>query len=165
MNTIGIFYGSTTGVTQEIASRIAGKLNIDIKDVHEVTNLDAARLAPYDILLLGTSTWGSGELQDDWYDALEVLKKADLTHKTIALFGVGDSSSYSDTFCDAMGLIFEDLKNSGARFIGRVDSHEYDFDSSIAVNNDQFVGLALDEENEPDKTETRIENWIRSLGL
>jgi flavodoxin I len=34
-----------------------------------------------------------------------VLKNANLSGKTIALFGCGDSESYSDTFCDGMGII------------------------------------------------------------
>ena len=54
------------------------------------------------MLILGSSTWGCGDLQDDWYDGVEILKKADLTGKKVALFACGDGESYGDTFCEAM---------------------------------------------------------------
>ena len=108
-------YGSTTGTTEDIAGRIASKLNIAQGDIYEISKVTADTVAGYDTLLLGSSTWGSGDLQDDWYDGIETLKGADLAGKKIALFGCGDSSSYSDTFCSALGTIYNDLKDSGAR--------------------------------------------------
>ena len=83
--------------------------------------------------------------------------------KKIALFGCGDSSSYSDTFCSALGTIYNDLKDSGATFVGSVDPSDYTFDGSDAVVDGQFVGLPIDEVNESDKTDERISNWVASL--
>lgn len=96
MKKTGIFYGSTTGTTESVARMIAEKLGVSSDDVHDVSKLDAALAESYEALILGTSTWGDGELQDDWYDGIKVLKNANLSGKTIALFGCGDSESYSD---------------------------------------------------------------------
>ena len=156
-------YGSTTGTTEDIAGRIASKLNIAQGDIYEISKVTADTVAGYDTLLLGSSTWGSGDLQDDWYDGIETLKGADLAGKKIALFGCGDSSSYSDTFCSALGTIYNDLKDSGATFVGSVDPSDYTFDGSDAVVDGQFVGLPIDEVNESDKTDERISNWVASL--
>lgn len=79
MNKIGVFYGSTTGTTEDVARRIAEKLNVPQGDIHDVSVLTDALVKEYDVLVLGTSTWGAGELQDDWYDGVKVLKKADLS--------------------------------------------------------------------------------------
>ena len=68
------------------------------------------------LLIPGTSTWGNGELQDDWYEGIKVLKSADLFLKNIALFGCGDSESCCDTFCDDIGILYESLKNAGWTF-------------------------------------------------
>lgn len=165
MRKIGIFYGSTTGVTENVADIIARKLEIPQADVHDVANISAEQVAPYTLLILGSSTWGAGELQDDWYNAVEVLKKCDLSSKEIALFGCGDSESYCDTFCDAIGILRNELKGCGAEFKGdRVDVSGYTFSSSLAVTEEgYFAGLPLDEVNEPDKTETRIENWLKEI--
>ena len=163
MGKTAIIYGSTTGTTEDIAGRIASKLNIAQGDIYEISKVTADTVAGYDTLLLGSSTWGSGDLQDDWYDGIETLKGADLAGKKIALFGCGDSSSYSDTFCSALGTIYNDLKDSGATFVGSVDPSDYTFDGSDAVVDGQFLGLPIDEVNESDKTDERISNWVASL--
>ena len=122
-----------------------------------------ALVKEYDVLVLGTSTWGAGELQDDWYDGVKVLKKADLSHKFVALFGCGDSDSYSDTFCDGIGILYEDLKDTGCTFIGITDTAGYTFDASVAVVNGKFVGLPIDEVNEDSQTDQRIDQWVEGL--
>lgn len=158
-----IIYGSSTGTCQGIAEKIAEAAGIDAAAVIDVAELDADAIADYDTLLLGSSTWGAGELQDDWYDGLETLKGADLAGKTIALFGCGDSDSYSDTFCSAIGEIYNGLKDSGATFVGAVATDGYSFDDSAAVVDGKFVGLALDDVNEDDKTDDRIAAWVESI--
>ena len=164
MKKTGIFYGSSTGTCEDLANQIADKMGAAASDVYSADKLSADLVKEYDLLILGTSTWGDGELQDDWYDGIKVLKSADLSFKSIALFGCGDSESYCDTFCDGMGILYEDLKDSGCSFIGnKVGTDGYSFSSSIAVVNGAFVGLALDEVNESDKTAERIDNWTAEL--
>ena len=164
MKKTGIFYGSSTGTCEDLANQIADKMGVAASDVYSADKLSADLVKEYDLLHLGTSTWGDGELQDDWYDGIKVLKSADLSFKSIALFGCGDSESYCDTFCDGMGILYEDLKDSGCSFIGnKVGTDGYSFSSSIAVVNGAFVGLALDEVNESDKTAERIDNWTAEL--
>lgn len=163
MKKTGIFYGSTTGTTESVARLIAEKLGVSPADVHDVSKLDAALAESYEALILGTSTWGDGELQDDWYDGIKVLKNANLSGKTIALFGCGDSESYSDTFCDGMGILFEDLKDSGCTFVGAVSDSDYTYASSVAVADGKFVGLALDDVNESDRTDARVSVWTEML--
>lgn len=164
MKKTGIFYGSSTGTCEDLANQIADKMGVAASDVYSADKLSADLVKEYDLLILGTSTWGDGELQDDWYDGIKVLKSSDLSFKSIALFGCGDSESYCDTFCDGMGILYEDLKDSGCSFIGnKVGTDGYSFSSSIAVVNGAFVGLALDEVNESDKTAERIDNWTAEL--
>lgn len=164
MKKIGIIYGSTTGTCESLASQLAESLGVTTNDVYSADKLTDALIASYDVLILGTSTWGDGELQDDWYDGIKVLKNADLNGKTIALFGCGDSESYCDTFCDGMGILYEDLKDSGCVFLGnRVSTDDYTFSGSMAVVDGAFVGLALDEVNESDKTSGRIREWVNKL--
>ena len=164
MKKTGLFYGSSTGTCEDLANQIADKMGVAASDVYSADKLSADLVKEYDLLILGTSTWGDGELQDDWYDGIKVLKSADLSFKSIALFGCGDSESYCDTFCDGMGILYEDLKDSGCSFIGnKVGTDGYSFSSSIAVVNGAFVGLALDEVNESDKTAERIDNWTAEL--
>ncbi|MBR7126711.1 MAG: flavodoxin FldA [Prevotella sp.] len=156
-----VVYGSSTGTCESIANTIADKLGTEAINVADMT---ADTIADNDVLLLGTSTWGAGELQDDWYDGIDVLKEADLEGKTVAIFGCGDAESYPDTFCGAMGEIYNAVSDK-ATVVGGVSTDGYTFDDSEAVQNGQFVGLALDDVNESDKTEARIDAWIASLPL
>lgn len=154
-----VVYGSSTGTCEAIANTIASKLGVEAINV---ADLNDAVVADNDNLILGTSTWGAGELQDDWYDGVEVLKVADLAGKTVALFGCGDAESYPDTFCGAMAEIYNAVKDQ-ANVIGAVSTDGYTFDDSEAVIDGQFVGLALDDVNEDDKTEGRIDAWIDAI--
>ncbi|MDL2208813.1 flavodoxin FldA [Parabacteroides sp. OttesenSCG-928-O15] len=163
MKKTAIFYGSSSGTTEDIAGRMAGKLGIDSSDVYNVGEAGVDDAAGYDVLILGSSTWGVGDLQDDWEGFLPKLKKADLSGKAVAIFGVGDSSSYSDSFCDAVGVIYKELQGTGATFCGAVSSEGYSFDDSVALVGDKFVGLPLDEDNESNETDGRISRWIEQL--
>jgi flavodoxin I len=154
-----VVYGSSTGTCEEIANTIGEKLGVDVINVADLT---ADVIAANDNLLLGTSTWGAGELQDDWYDGISVLKGADLSGKTVALFGCGDAESYPDTFCGAMAEIYNAVSGQ-AKVIGGVSTDGYTFDDSDAVIDGQFVGLALDNVNEEEKTDSRIDAWIESI--
>ena len=155
-----VVFGSSTGTCEAIAEKIAQKLGCEVMDVQ---NLTAEVVESHENLILGTSTWGAGELQDDWYDGLKVLQGADLSGKTIALFGCGDCESYSDTFVGGIGELYNGIKDSGARFVGAVDIDGYTFDDSEAVIDGKFIGLPLDDVNEDDKTDTRIDAWIAEI--
>lgn len=163
MKKIGVFYGSSTGTVEDLAQRIAGKLGVESSDIFNVGDIDADAVAPYEVLVFGSSTWGAGDLQDDWEDFLNKIKKADLSGKAVALFGAGDSASFSDTFCDAMGTIYEDLQATGCSFVGSVSPDGYTFDDSTALKDGKFVGLPLDELNEDGETDGRIDAWIEQL--
>ena len=162
MSKIGIYYGSTTGNTQEVAEDIAKKLNVDKADLHDVSKANT-NYSAYDVILFGSPTLGLGDLQDDWEDYIDKVKTADLDGKKVALFGCGDSSSYSDTFGDAIGKIYEVIKDKGCQLIGKVSTEGYTYDSSESVVDGQFVGLLIDNDNESSLTDQRIAMWTEDL--
>lgn len=100
-------------------------------------------------------------MQDDW-DAFD-FSALKLQGKTVAIFGMGDSESYSDTFCGGMGKLANKLKEAGANIIGAVSTEGYSFESSEAIENGNFVGLALDNDNQEDLTEPRIDAWVGKI--
>ena len=156
-----VVYGSSTGTCESIAQTIAEKLGVDAIDA--AANVSADTIKTHDNLLLGTSTWGAGELQDDWYDALKTIKAEGLEGKTVAVFGCGDCEAYCDTFCGGMKELHDAAEAAGARVIGSVDAAGYSYEDSEAVVDGRFVGLALDDVNEDDKTEQRIEAWLEEI--
>ena len=156
-----IIFGTSTGTCEELAGKVGARLGVD--NIINVTDLNESIINDNDNLILGTSTWGAGELQDDWYDGIRVLKSTSLSGKTVAIFGCGDSESYPDTFVGGMAELYNAAKEAGANIIGAVSTDGYTFDDSESVVDGKFVGLALDEVNEDDKTDARIDAWVAEL--
>ncbi len=163
MNKIGIFYGSSVGNTRFVAEKLHDL--IPNTDLIAVEKADRSDIEDRDFLILGTSTWGVGSLQDDFEIFVNTLVESDLNNKKIALFGLGDQYTYPDTFCNGMGKLFDLIKEKGCEFVGKWPTDSYDFSESLAVVDDIFVGLALDEDNEPDLTNYRLQEWIKTLKL
>lgn len=163
MSKIGIFFGSSSGTTEDIANRVASLFGVADGDLHNVADADVAEMANYDVLLLGSSTWGMGDLQDDWEDFLPEVAKQDLSGKKVAFFGCGDSSSYSDTYCDALATIKEELGDTGCTFIGKVPAEGHNFDETRCQEGDELIGALLDEVNESDETDERLDIWVDAV--
>ncbi len=160
MNKTIVIFGSSTGTCEAIAEKIAEKLGCEALNVQDLT---ADVINENQNLILGTSTWGAGELQDDWYDGVNTLKSADLKGKSSARCGCCDAESYGDTFGGGMGELYDAVKDSGATIVGSVDPSDYTFDDSAAVVDGKFVGLPLDDVNEDDKTDGRIDAWVAQI--
>lgn len=159
----GIFYGSTTGATADIARRIARALGVGESDIHDVARTAPAVLGDYGRLVLGSSTWGNGEVQDDWYDFLDGAEALDLRGKSIAIFGEGDETM-TDTFCAAMSVIRRRLADTGATFRGEFPATPYSFHTSPSLLPDgNMLGLALDNVNHPELTDARIAEWVKTI--
>ena len=159
---IGIFYGSTTGTTAAVAKKIAKALDLPETDVYDVAAVGPSTVGDYDVLLLGSSTWGSGDLQDDWYDFADGLQALDLKGKKIALFGCGDETM-TDTFCGAVGDLFHRLVPTHADFIGYFNTDGYTYGHTSAEIDGNIVGLLIDEVNHPDLTDGRIAAWTEKI--
>lgn len=160
---IGIYYGSTTGSTRGVATALADALtNVGDVVLHDVGSDGLAGMADCDLILLGSSTWGLGDMQDDWV-AHQDLPGINLEGKAVAVFGTGDQRGFSDSFVNAIGTLAESAEKAGARLIGSWSTDGYDHSESTAVRNGRFVGLALDEDNQSGQTQERIAQWTAQL--
>jgi flavodoxin I len=160
MSKIAIVYGSSTGATESVAEKI--QASFDQAALFNAESVTVDDLKPYDFLIFGASTTGVGDLQDDWEMLLPKIEKMDFSGKKVAIFGLGDSASFSTSFAGGMYVIYKALKNK-AEIVGSVSTDGYTFDDSEAIVNDRFVGLALDEDNEYNETEPRIAAWVQEL--
>ncbi|MBM3403798.1 MAG: flavodoxin [Bacteroidetes bacterium] len=164
MKQIGLFYGSTTGNTEQAAEKIRKALGEDQVVIFNVDSATTEDVQRFDNLIFGLSTWGVSDMQDDFEDFLEVLENVDFNGKKVALFGLGDSSTYPDTFVDGMGVLYQFLKKmKGITFVGACSTEGYTFDASLAKLGKTFVGLPLDEDYEAHLTAERIQKWVETL--
>lgn len=171
MARIGIFFGTDTGRTRLLAKQIAKKLGEAADAPVNIGRTTVADFLAYNALILGSPTLGEGELpgestglsQPSWEEFLPQLADADLTGKTIAIFGLGDQKKYANEFVDAIGLIHDALLARGARMVGRWPTAGYEFTASQAVDGDEFLGLAIDQHHQGLLTEERIETWLKQI--
>lgn len=162
MKKTGIFYGSSTGTTREVAKKLGEALGVDSADIFDVAVAKPSDLDGYDLILFGCSTWGAGDMQDDMHDFLDGVQAIDLSGKEIALFGCGDENM-SSTFCDGVGEMRQMLIPTRARFLPGFPADDYNFRSSKAVIDGRVVGLLIDQANHPALTDSRIQQWAKII--
>lgn len=162
---IGLFYGSTTGNTEDIAEMIAAALGKERVVLHDIAAEGIDQLNQYSTLVLGIPTWDYGELQEDWSDVWGEIDDMDLSGVTCALFGLGDQIGYGEWFLDAMGALHDKLVSRGAKLVGYWPVAGYSFEASKALTQDEscFVGLALDEDSQSDRSPERVEAWTAQV--
>jgi flavodoxin I len=158
---IGIYFGSQTGTTDGVAALIGRHLAaLDHNTtVACVTSVAPAALSTHQLLVLGASTWDIGELPYDWQRWWAQFERVDLTGIPVAIFGLGDQFGYGDTFCDAMRTLYDKVLERGGTVIGGWSSDGYEFDRSTALIDGVFIGLPLDEVNQPELTVERVTTW------
>ena len=163
-NKAALIYGSDTGSTEYISEIIAEKLALENLDFKDVVAMKPPDFAEYDIMIMGIPTWYIGELQTDWDDFFEEFKTIDFTGKKVAFYGLGDQYGYPDNFQDGLGILAEVVLDNGGELYGYWPNEGYDFNESLGIApNGMFYGLALDEDNQRDESNDRIEKWVNQI--
>jgi flavodoxin I len=161
METIGIFYGSTSGSTKSVAERL--QKNFGAKaEIHDIKHASLELIEKYTNLIFGTSAWGIGDMQEDWESFIDNLSEINFSGKKLALFGTGDQEEYPESFVDGLGTLYCRLPEKSI-VIGSWPTTGYKYYFSLADNNGKFVGLPIDVHNQPEKTDERLEQWAKQL--
>ncbi|MDD6210113.1 MAG: flavodoxin domain-containing protein [Bacteroidales bacterium] len=160
MKKIGIFYSSGNNTLGKIAQEIGTQLHIPASDIRLISTLTQDSIHKYDMLIFGSSENCDGKLPKEWDETLTWLKKSDLSGITIALFGCGKSKENGALYCNGMGILYDELKKTGASFTGSVTMDDYPTSDSPAVKNDKYTGLIVDEGNGDKVSEKRVNRWI-----
>jgi flavodoxin I len=168
MGELALFYGSSTGDTRKIAHQIASlceECALPCPELFDVADYYLEEMAEFDGLLIGAPTWDVGQLQKDWQAVFDEFDTLDLNGKWAAIFGLGDQMGYPDTFADSLLFFADRLRERGATLIGRWPTEGYEFRGSWSVEEGRFVGLVLDEVNQPQLTEVRLRLWLTQLAV
>ena len=164
MAKIGLFYGTQTGNTQTAAELIQQEFGGDsVVDLYDIADAESSDFEEYDFIIIGCPTWNIGELQSDWDGFYDELDNIEFSPKKVAYFGAGDQIGYADNFQDAMGILEEKISSLGGTTVGYWSTDGYEFNESKAVRNGKFVGLALDEDNQSELSNSRIKAWVTQL--
>lgn len=99
---VAIVYASVSGNTKELAEELYQILLTKLVNIsiHSIEEFSLADLCQYNAVVIGTYTWGNGEIPKEMrqlYQAFESLNRKDLT---TGVFGTGDS--FYPCFCGAV---------------------------------------------------------------
>jgi flavodoxin I len=175
-HTITSYLFIKTGNTFDCAEKIYKEFGNDIAaEPVDIDSLDADQLVEafqeHDALIVGTPTWNTGADEqrsgtgwdEIYYTKLPSMKDT-LKSKRVAVFGLGDQSSYSANFADATGELYDVFTSLGCYMIDASWSQEgYEHEASKSIRNDKFCGLVLDMINQEDLTDERIKQWVEQL--
>jgi len=172
MSKIGIFFGTETGTTRLIAKKIHSRLGDELaaKPVN-VNRIEPAALLQYDALILGTPSYGVGQipgfsagcLESNWEEFLAKMPNADLGGKRIALFGLGAQERYAERFASSLRRLHDKLQGMGAELVGNWPTDGYTFTHSAAVQEGRFVGLVIDQRTQSALTDARLDAWVAQV--
>ena len=121
-----IVFASMSGNTEDIAVIIKKELlkgGVDV-DVEEMDGYSASDLEDYDGVLIGSYTWGDGDLPYEAEDFEEELTEIDLSGIPAAAFGSGDRVYPS--YCEAVHIFEKTLRECGATIVSECLEIEFD---------------------------------------
>lgn len=168
MKKIVLLYWPKGGNVEKSAKNIYSTFDENLIDIYDVESFDMNNLEGYDYYIMGSSTVGA----EHWEDAdsnnlfnrfFRQLEEHDLKGKKVALFGLGDQILYPAHYVDGLGILKEEVDKINGSLVGQWPTEGYSFTDSEGVDGDKFFGLALDEDNEDDKSEARIKKWVEIL--
>lgn len=166
MANIGIFVGSSGGITLSAAQQLEELFeNSQLINMEEDYD-DLEQFDEFDVLLIGSSTWGQGDVQRDWVDPLFEMQneEPDFSGKKVAFFGAGDQESHPEEFVTALGKMKDIFTKLGADTeYGYTSTDGYRYKYSYAEKEGKFCGLAIDNINQEDLTQERVFNWAKQL--
>ena len=167
MKKIALIYWPKKGNTEKAAFKIAERFDDEMIDLLTIKQIDTDEFARYDAFIIGAPTTGADNWEDAhrslWNDFFLRLDEADIEGKPYAVFGLGDQILYPYNFVDSMADIQREFDKHGAKHIGSWPAEGYEFRDSEAIENGKFIGLALDEDKQSEKTDERITKWTRMI--
>ena len=172
MHKIGMFFGTETGTTRLIAKKMQKKLGDDICDKPlNVNRITPEEMLKYDALILGTPSYGEGEipglaagcLEPNWAEFLVHMPNPDFSGKRIAFFGLGAQERYADRFASSLFALHQLFKGWGAEIVGDWPIAGYTYDKSAAEVDGRFLGLIIDQRTQGMFTDERINTWLAQI--
>ncbi|WP_018276075.1 flavodoxin [Teredinibacter turnerae] len=172
MDKIGFFFGTETGTTRLVAKKLYKLIGDErIAKPVNVNRITAEEFLQYDAYILGTPSYGVGEipglaagcLEKNWAEFLSQLGSPDLSGKRIAMFGLGAQERYAERFASSLKALHDVFAGLGAEMIGQWQNEGYVFENSAALVNDKFVGLVIDQRTQSMFTDERLKAWIADV--
>lgn len=168
MNKVLLAYWPLEGNVEFVAERITKKLigyTVIKKSITVVTpdDLNESKFWIIGGSTVGSHVWMDADDSNRWFDFFKLLNNVDLKTKVVAFFGLGDQILYPHHFVDGLGVFQEEFSKRNARIVGKWPVEGYNFYDSEGVKGKQFFGLAVDQDQQAELTEARLDQWLEMI--
>jgi flavodoxin I len=168
MKKTALFYWPVKGNVEICAKKIKDQFQDESIDMDTIKKVGQYNLADYDLIIVGGSTvgadhWEKASKNNLWFDFFRKFDHEVMKDKPVAIFGLGDQILYPDHFVDGMKIIKDEIDECGAKLVGRWPTEGYEFTGSDSIEENKFLGLALDHDHQEELTDSRIEKWVKQL--
>lgn len=169
MNKTALLFSPEGGNVNSVAIKLGEVIGNDKVDIIPVSKVEKGELDKYNqIILLGSTVgadhWSNEIMVDEWQEFFNKEGEINFENKKLAIVGLGNSVLYPEHFADGMAHLYDKITERKGKVLGFVDSKGYDFTDSEALNDEGFFcGLPIDEDNEEELTNERLEKWVSAL--
>lgn len=111
---IPVIYATLTGNSEEIAKIVKSELekNSHKSELISGPQLNNSQIESNELIVIVTSTWGAGEINEEFPNVIKILSSLDLSNKKFGLIGLGDMMYGDYYFCKAIDEAAEVIMNS-----------------------------------------------------
>lgn len=166
-NTLLLYWapGGSVEFAAKAISEVIGSEKVELSDV---ASFDITRLDEFENVIIGSATVGAENWRDTrdnnkWNEFFVKAAAIDLSGKKVAAFGLGNQILYPEHFVDSLGYMKTEVEKRNGRLLGAWPDKGYDYTDSEGVANGYFFGLALDQDQQPELTDSRIREWVKLL--
>ena len=168
---VGVYWTTGSRTTAAVAKDVVALLEDRDVDAELVNVRESQDFAQHDALILGMPSYKWGDDPNELPSALDFDTLSpppddafDLMGKKVALFGTGDRESYLQYYVEGLARVWRLLDQRGATLVGRVDVDDVGFEgSSRAIVNGKFVGLPVDDNDDPKEKEAALRAWVERV--
>ena len=168
MKKIAVLYWGKGGNVEKAAKVVFNQFDPQMTDLFDLESFNTTDLTDYKLVILGGSTIGAENWEETtndnrWNHFFREIEDQELSGVTFAVFGLGNQVLYPANFVDALGIFNDAIAKTGAKVIGKWPTEGYNFTDSEGLQKDNFFGLALDEDTQPERTLGRTQKWTGML--
>ncbi len=168
MKKIVLLYWGKGGNVERTSHKVYSMFDPEIIDIFDVVSFDINKLDDYELMILGHSTigaedWQEAKADNEWNAFFRRLENHGTNNINAASFCLGDQILYPDHFVDSLEIYKNEMEKMEIETIGQWPTEGYKYTDSDGEEDGMFFGLALDVDNEPDLTVTRIRQWTDQI--
>ena len=146
---IGLFYGTTSAATEEVANLIQENLESCEVELFDIYKEPLEKISEFENIIIGCPTWDIGLLQEDWRSKFDELDSIDFSNKKVSI-QENKEKSHGDYASNLAMVVAKDLSQTPREVAEQITSllgfrgfYEFAYSNSGVVSGNQIGAKSL----------------------